>query len=127
MALWRIPSTDSVEKLGRWDTWATRPRGPRYLWLSLSDRNAPGSGQQALRAEVSLTHEAYRSRSYTAETISLGQVQDWSEFNSACQMLRLYGRGLRYRRPGAAVDAVLDTALWGLRYTMKTLLPTGRN
>lgn len=49
------------------------------------------------------------------------------EYDSAAQMLRLYERGLRYARPGAPRDAVLDEAIWGTQYALKTLLPTGRN
>ena len=51
----------------------------------------------------------------------------YQEYNSAVQMFRLYERGLRYRRPGEARDAVLDEAIWGVKYALKTLLPTGRH
>ena len=51
----------------------------------------------------------------------------YQEYNSAYQMLRLYDRGLRHTRPGGRRDAVLDEAIWGVRYALKTLLPTGRN
>ena len=51
----------------------------------------------------------------------------YQEYNSAYQMFRLYERGLRYARPGTRRDAVLDEALWGAEYAVKTLLPTGRH
>ena len=51
----------------------------------------------------------------------------YQEYNSAAQMLRLHERGLRGTRPGAARDLVLDEAIWGVRYALKTLLPTGRH
>lgn len=51
----------------------------------------------------------------------------YQEYNSAYQMLRLHDRGLRYAREGEERDAVLDEAVWGTHYALKTLLPTGRN
>lgn len=51
----------------------------------------------------------------------------YQEYNSAYQMLKLHSRGLRYDRAGCSNDAVLDEAVWGVRYALKTLLPTGRN
>ena len=51
----------------------------------------------------------------------------YQEYNSAYQMLRLYERGLRYRREAAERDAVLDEAIWGIGYALNSLLPTGRN
>jgi len=51
----------------------------------------------------------------------------YQEYDSAYQMLRLYDRGLRYRRGDGERDAVLDEAIWGVRYALQTLLPTGRN
>jgi len=51
----------------------------------------------------------------------------YQEYNSAYQMCRLYGRGLRYPRQDMKRDGVLDEAIWGVDYALKTLLPTGRN
>ena len=51
----------------------------------------------------------------------------YQEYNSAAQMLRLHERGLRHPRPGGGRDGALDEAIWGVRYALNTLLPTGRN
>ena len=51
----------------------------------------------------------------------------YQEYNSAAQLLRLFERGMRYARPGEQRDAVLDEGVWGAKYALKTLLPTGRN
>ena len=51
----------------------------------------------------------------------------YQEYNSAYQMFRLYERGLRYARGEEPRDAILDEAIWGVEYALRTLLPTGRD
>ena len=66
-----IPGTLVLEK------WKTT--GP--VQFTISDKDAPGTESKALRAEVGLTYEAWKKRSYTAQTIELPEPQDWSAWN----------------------------------------------